>query len=192
VKYGQDMKLKSLKSQVNNEKNRQIKGKITKSSITFNENKPNLKNIKIGLSPFKTTKYGNLPAWRSKKQTQSKPNSNPMLKRPKMNTNIYQTKIYNDETTLRLQKNKPNSNPNKASPLRIYLGQNLRDLGKLNAISNMNQNHYISFSYRTALKYFINKTWANTGFSLNKYYNTFRHLLLIIKFCWNFSGERHV
>jgi hypothetical protein len=39
------------------------------------EGKPNLKNIKIGVSPCKISKYEISPAWRSKKQTQFKPNS---------------------------------------------------------------------------------------------------------------------
>ncbi len=60
--------------QLNNEKNRQIKGKITKSSITFSENKPNSQNNKIGVSSFGASKYEILTAWRGKKQTQFKPN----------------------------------------------------------------------------------------------------------------------
>jgi hypothetical protein len=70
------MNLKSLKSRLNNQKNRQIRVKIIKSSMTFNENKPNFKNIKIGISSFMTNKYEILPAWRSKNQTQFKANSN--------------------------------------------------------------------------------------------------------------------
>ncbi len=63
-----------MKRPLNNEKSHLIKGKITKSSITFNENKPNLKSIKIGVSPFETSRYEISPARRGKKQTQFKPN----------------------------------------------------------------------------------------------------------------------
>jgi hypothetical protein len=72
------MNLKSLKSRLNIEKNRQIKGKIIKSSMIFNENKPDFENIKIAISSYKTGIYEFSPAWRSKKQTQSKPNSKPI------------------------------------------------------------------------------------------------------------------
>jgi hypothetical protein len=47
--------------------------KIAKSYTTFNENKANFKNIKIGVSFFETSKYEILTAWRSKKQTQTNP-----------------------------------------------------------------------------------------------------------------------
>ena len=88
------MKHESLKRRVNNHKNRQISEKITKSDITFNENKPNLKNIKITVSPFEISKYEISPAWRSKKQTQNKANSNPIPERPKMNTSSIITMNY--------------------------------------------------------------------------------------------------
>jgi hypothetical protein len=43
----------------------------------FMQNKPNFKNIKIGVSPFETSKYQILSAWRGEKtnpiQTQLKP-----------------------------------------------------------------------------------------------------------------------
>jgi hypothetical protein len=67
------MTLESLKSRLNIQKNRQISEKIIKSSMTFNENKPNFKNIKIGVSSFETSKYEILPAWRGKKQSQPNP-----------------------------------------------------------------------------------------------------------------------
>ncbi len=67
-----------MNSQLNSKKVRLFKGKITKSSITFSENKPNFKNIKIGVSSFKTSKYEISTAWRSQKQTQYKPNTNPI------------------------------------------------------------------------------------------------------------------
>jgi hypothetical protein len=55
-----------------------IKGKSTKITAAFIQNKPNLKNIKIGVSPFETSKCEILSAWRGENQTQSKPNSNPI------------------------------------------------------------------------------------------------------------------
>ena len=47
------------------------------------------------------------------KQTQYKPNSNPIPERPKMNANAFSQKDYENETAFRPQKNKPNSNPIK-------------------------------------------------------------------------------
>ena len=43
----------------------------------FSENKPNFKNIKIGVSSFETSKYEILPAWRGEKTNPIKPNSKP-------------------------------------------------------------------------------------------------------------------
>ncbi|MFX0198152.1 MAG: hypothetical protein ACFFCW_18695 [Candidatus Hodarchaeota archaeon] len=99
-----------MKNQLNNKKVWLFKGKITKSSIAFSENKPNFKNIKIGVSSFMTSKYEISPAWRGKKQTQYKPNSNPIPERPKMNANIYYTSGYNNKTFFLA----PNTKPNKA------------------------------------------------------------------------------
>jgi hypothetical protein len=78
------MNLQSLKRRRNNKKSSKIKGKITKSSITFSENKANFKTSEIGVSSFAKSKYEILPAWRGKKTNPSKPN---------------------------LSQNKPNSNP---------------------------------------------------------------------------------
>jgi hypothetical protein len=72
-----------MKKQLKNQKNRQIRRKITKSSMTFNDNKPNLSEDKYGVSSFETNKYEILPARRSKNQTQFKPN----LNQNKANTN---------------------------------------------------------------------------------------------------------
>ncbi len=51
------------------------------------------------------------------KQTQFKPNTNPKQtqfpKSQKMNVNAFSQKDYENETTFRPQKNKPNSNPIK-------------------------------------------------------------------------------
>ena len=65
-------------SPLNNKKGSKIKGKITKSYTTFSENKPNLVNSEIGVSPFETSKYEISPACRGEKQTQFKANSNPI------------------------------------------------------------------------------------------------------------------
>jgi len=48
-----------------------------KNTTVFMQNKPNLKNIKITVSSFKTSKYEILPAWRGKKTNPIKANSNP-------------------------------------------------------------------------------------------------------------------
>jgi len=99
-----------MKNQLNNQKDQLIKGKSTKIAPAFIQNKPNVKNIKISISPFKKRKYKILSAWRSENQTQFKPNSNPMLKRPKMNANICNTKIYGNKTFFLA----PKTNPSKA------------------------------------------------------------------------------
>jgi len=70
---------------LNNEKSYKIRGKIAKNRSTFRKNKPNFKNIKINVSFFETSKYEILPAWRGEKKTQYRPNSNPIVKRQKMN-----------------------------------------------------------------------------------------------------------
>jgi len=44
-------------------------------------------------------------------QTQYEPNSNPIPERPKMNENLFATKVYENITTFRLPKNKANSKP---------------------------------------------------------------------------------
>ncbi len=102
------MSLKSLKSRVNSQKTYPIRGKIAKFAPAFIQNKPNFKNIKIGVSSFETGKYEILTARRGKKQTQFKPNTNPIHKRPKMNANICNTKIYGNKTFFLAPKTKPN------------------------------------------------------------------------------------
>jgi len=96
-----------MKNQVNNEKGRLIKGKSTRIAAAFIQNKANFKNIKIGVSSFETSIYEILSAWRGKKQTQNKPNSNPIPERPKMNVNIFDTKAYNNFLRLPGEKTKP-------------------------------------------------------------------------------------
>jgi len=72
------MNLQSLKSQLNNQKIRLFNEKIAKCSVTFRKNKPNFKNIKIGVNSFETSKYEILTAWRGEKTNPIKPNSNPI------------------------------------------------------------------------------------------------------------------
>jgi len=101
------------KKQLKNEKNRQIKEKITKSYSTFCENKPNSKTIKIAISPFKASRYEILPAWRSKKQTQFKPNTNPIHERPKFALSSFMTSKYEHLCRRRVTKTNPNKAKNK-------------------------------------------------------------------------------
>ena len=109
------MTLESLKSQVNNQKTGKSKGKMTKNTSTFIQNKPNSKNIKIGVIPFQTSKYEILPAWRSKKQTQFKPNTNPLYFNAIIDLSSFITSKYvrlgntSDKKTNPIQsQNKPN------------------------------------------------------------------------------------
>ena len=51
------MNRKSCKKQLNNEKSRSFKGKITKSYITFSENKPNSPNVQMNASLLITMNY---------------------------------------------------------------------------------------------------------------------------------------
>ncbi len=44
-------------------------------------------------------------------QSQNKPNTNPIPEMPKMNENLFATKVYENITTFRLEQNKPNTNP---------------------------------------------------------------------------------
>jgi len=60
--------------QENNQKGRFSNEKSTKIAAAFIQNKPNFKNIKIGVSSFETSKYEILPAWRVEKTNPIKPN----------------------------------------------------------------------------------------------------------------------
>ncbi len=51
------------------------------------------------------------------KQTQYKPNTNPIPERPKMNENLFATKGYENITTFRLRQNKANTNPIQTQPV---------------------------------------------------------------------------
>ncbi len=90
-----------------NEKVCSFSEKIAKSHTTFRKNKPNFKTIKISASPFKTSKYEILSAWRGKKQTQFKANSNSIPERPKMHANAFSQKDYKDFAPPKGQKTNP-------------------------------------------------------------------------------------
>jgi len=98
---------------LNNEKSQLIRGKIAKIAFTFRKNKPNLKNIKIGINSFKIGTYEIFSAWQSKKTNPNKPNSNPIAERLKMNLNIYYKKVYNNETFILAPKTNPIQTQNK-------------------------------------------------------------------------------
>ncbi len=79
------------------------------------QNKPNLPNALMNVNTIKTKDYENKRLRRCVKtnpiQTQYKANTNPIPERPKMNENLFATRVYENITTFRPQKNKPNSNP---------------------------------------------------------------------------------
>jgi hypothetical protein len=103
-----------MKKQLKNQKNRQIRRKIIKSSMTFNENKPNLSEDKFGAKHFSKRIYEILTAWRGKNQTQFKPNSNPIPERPKMNLTNAVTMNYKKFPRIPCKKqtqNKAKTNP---------------------------------------------------------------------------------
>ena len=104
------MKLESLKSCVNNEKGSKIRGKITKTAVTSDKNKANFVNSEICVNPFQTSKYEILSAWRDQKQTQFKPNTNPIYGMAKFALSSFMTSKYvkfEDSAA----KNKPNTKP---------------------------------------------------------------------------------
>ncbi len=76
-----------------------------KNKPNSNPIKPNFKRAKMNISYVKTTNYEQKTMnYANNKQTQ-------FLQRPKMNANVYVIEDYENETTFRPQKNKPNSNP---------------------------------------------------------------------------------
>jgi hypothetical protein len=105
------MNLKPLKSRLNNEKCCSFKGKSKKIAPAFIQNKPNFKNIAISVSSFETSKYKILTAGSGQKQTQCKPNSNPISERPKINLNSLKAMYYEIFPAYRAKK-QTQSNPN--------------------------------------------------------------------------------
>ena len=73
------MNRKSCKKQLNNEKSRSFKGKITKSYITFSENKPNSPIVQMNLTNLTTMNYTIFTSLTKVKnkpnQSQNKPNT---------------------------------------------------------------------------------------------------------------------
>ncbi len=69
----------------------------------------------MNVSPFITKDYENKRLADAAKtnpiQTQYKANTNPIPEMPKMNENLFATKVYENITTFKPQKNKPKSNP---------------------------------------------------------------------------------
>ena len=62
----------------------------------------------MNIIPYNTKAYENIANWTL---GQSKPNSNPISERPKMNANAFSQKDYRKNNAFAVQKNKPNSNP---------------------------------------------------------------------------------
>ena len=86
-------------------------------------NKPNSPIVQMNvnnLSKMNYTIFAGLTKVKNKPNSNPiKLNSNPICQKPKMNTNIYYTKEYNNELILWLRKqsqSKPNSNPIQACP----------------------------------------------------------------------------
>ncbi len=79
------------------------------------QNKPNLPNALMNVTSFYTVDYENKRLRRCVKtnpiQTQYEPNTNPIPEMPKMNENLFATKVYENITTFGLRQNKPNTNP---------------------------------------------------------------------------------
>ena len=109
------MNLEALKSCVNNEKAGHSREKTTKSATNLIQNKPNFKNIKIGVSSFEKSKYEILPAGSSRKQTQFKPNTNPIYGVAEFTLSSFMTSKYVKSEDL--AGNKTNPNKAKTNPI---------------------------------------------------------------------------
>ncbi len=75
------------------------------------QNKPNLLDALMNITSFYTVDYENKRLCRCVKtnpiQTQYEPKTNPIPEMPKMNENLFATKVYENITTFRLEQNKP-------------------------------------------------------------------------------------
>jgi len=111
-----------MKNQLNNKKVWLFKGKITKSAITFSENKPNSPIVQVNVSLFIAmiyTIFASLTKVKNKpNQSQYKPNSNPIAERVKMNVRNALTMTYGRFIPLSGRKNKPNSNPKQSQKVK--------------------------------------------------------------------------
>ncbi len=105
------------KKRVNNQKRRLFNEKITETAAASMQNKANFRTSEIGVNSFETNIYEILSAWRGKKTNPIKPNSNPITERPKMNTNAFSKKDYDNESTFRPPKAKPIQTQNKANQI---------------------------------------------------------------------------
>ncbi len=99
------------------------------------QNKPNLLDALMNVTSVLTKYYENKRLADVAKtkpiQTQFKANTNPIPERPKMNENLFATKVYENITTFRLEQNKPNQtqkNPPKLTPFYMLLSQHLKQL----------------------------------------------------------------
>ena len=119
-----------MNSQSNNEKVWLLKGKTTKSSVTFRRNKPNSPIVQTDLTSCTTMNYtifASLTKVKNKpNQTQFKANTNlssnvavggPIPERLKMNLNIYYTKVYNNLFRWRGEKTNPIQSQYKPSSI---------------------------------------------------------------------------
>jgi len=91
--------------------------RVLYKSTLFMQNKPNLLNAQMNVTFFITSDYLKKclrqPPKTNPKQSQNKPNTNPIPEMPKMNESLFATKVYENITTFKPQKNKPNTNPIK-------------------------------------------------------------------------------
>ncbi len=85
--------------------------RVRKNKPNSNPIKPNLKRAQININSIITKDYRKKDDFTVRI---NKPNSNPISEKPKMNTNAFSQKDYENETTLRPKKtnpNKPNFKP---------------------------------------------------------------------------------
>jgi hypothetical protein len=84
------------------------------------QNKPNVKDAKMNVTSFITSKYAKLDNWLNQtnkpNQTQFKPKRSQFPKGQKMNVNVYYSVGYNKITAFRRKK----TNPNKPKLIRAY------------------------------------------------------------------------
>ncbi len=113
-----------MNCQLNNEKVWSIKGKTTKSSITFRRNKPNFQHAQMNVNIYYTKDYQILSPWPDIKTNPIQTQSNPVLsafilsfvevvewanlQKAKMNVNITLTKDYRKKDDFVVRINKPN------------------------------------------------------------------------------------
>jgi len=99
------------------------------------QNKPNLLNAQMNVSPFITKDYENDNTFRL---PENKPNtnpirtqSNPISEKPKMNVTSILTKDYESERLYRCGENKPNTNPIKPNLVRRLVRRSFSEVGSL-------------------------------------------------------------